>query len=373
MRFGNSQTVERTLDADNPLDLSKAQPTANFSALNFEESTKSFWATLDRVLFKRPMEVIKAILEAQGYVVNLENILACLDHFCFGVRAKIQVQKDAEQVKQYTPVITFSMPRKKTVGPLLQMFYDEIAGYELELAKLQTQQSKEYDKKLMAKSEVELRREVVSLRFENEQLSMRVQELATKLERSKNQLSQQIDQYGDEQILPDDMRLAKVSGVYVDERNIALRAGRTTFHFPMVKAHHLPKRGDNCIAAIVNGIVQDVFFYESMEQSFEKRLAQVLFVNEEGCKLRDRERYQWVLKPRNQTEQDILRNLQRGHEVIISIYQNQIIKVQPVLKINEQKFTDSVQEAVIVRQLNQTMLHAEALEVDDEESLKEVS
>ena len=351
MVFGSSKLFEKTLDVESKLNLENAQMTPSISGINFDENKKSFWATIDRVLFKRPFEVITTILTAQGYVVNLENVLSCIDQFCFGARAKVLVNNEDEKAKVFAPAISFNMPNKKTTGPLLQLFYNEIAGYEAELAKLQANRRKDDD--LDDKSEAELRREVSQLRVENEQLLFRIQDLATKLEQSKKLLSQQEDQLGEEQLLPEDLRLAKVTGIYAEERSIALRAGRSTLHFPMALADTIPQRGDACLVAIVNGIVKGAFFYQSLEHAFEKRLAKVLFVKEDSCKIRDRERVQWVLNARNDTERALIRNMRRGHEVVVSLYENQIIKIQPVVKVNEQKFVDSVQESIALQQLVQ--------------------
>ena len=70
-------------------DLSKVSINRNLSAVGYDNDEKFFYITIDRVLFSNPVTTIKTVLDAHGFVPNLENILSCLDSFIFSIHGRV--------------------------------------------------------------------------------------------------------------------------------------------------------------------------------------------------------------------------------------------------------------------------------------------
>ena len=133
MAIFKNQTLEVISDKD-VADLSSASLNKSLSVVDVDEDQKFFYMSIDRALFSSPVSTIKSVLDAHGFVANLENILSCLDSFSFAIHARCTARDDsngaAHDVKEYLPCIRFELPQKHKVGETLQSFYDEISRYD---------------------------------------------------------------------------------------------------------------------------------------------------------------------------------------------------------------------------------------------------
>jgi hypothetical protein len=140
LKFSNSNTVEEMCFEPNKIDLGSGRYDPDLSGADMDKTQDAFWTSFDRVLFLKPMEVITKVLEANGYVSNFENMLACLDSLAFGVKAKV-VKAEAEHIKsaeEFIHCIQFKMPSKHRLGDLLAKFYKEFESFESEFARVQS-------------------------------------------------------------------------------------------------------------------------------------------------------------------------------------------------------------------------------------------
>lgn len=105
------------ISEDNGIDLTKAEINKNLSAVAFDNDDKFFYMTVDKILFSDPASAIRTVLEAHGYVPNLENILSCLDSFKFAAYVKTANKTNLEtnpvKAQEYLPCIKFELPQKK--------------------------------------------------------------------------------------------------------------------------------------------------------------------------------------------------------------------------------------------------------------------
>ncbi|NIP52026.1 bZIP transcription factor, partial [candidate division KSB1 bacterium] len=159
-------------------DLSRASVNEDLSAVGYDTDGKFFYITMDKVLFSDPASLIKTVLDAHGFVPNLENILACLDSFTFAVYARTSNKGDNDatisRVNEYFPGIRFELPQKNKIGKILQSFYDELAKYE-------SQSSGNNNATWMPDPEVkkakDLKAQVTELQQENKELQEQVSAL----------------------------------------------------------------------------------------------------------------------------------------------------------------------------------------------------
>ena len=171
-------------------DLSKASINKDLSAVGYDSDEKFFYITIDKVLFSNPVSTIKTVLDAHGFVPNLENILSCLDSFVFSVHGKISSKGNPDsasgKINEYYPCIRFELPQRNKVGDILQSFYDEISKYESRVAG---------DKAIPwlpdpeVKKVKDLKAEIAELKADNKELQEQVSALTLQLSREQKSLS----------------------------------------------------------------------------------------------------------------------------------------------------------------------------------------
>jgi len=366
LKFGKSEHLDLIFSEDDECDFSKANMAFALSSTEMDEKGEVFHATVDRIPFKKPVEIIATVLEANGYVINLENILACLDHMSMGIKGRMNSQPSGDepaQIKAYLPCLVFKMPTKGRQGMLLKKFYKEIEGYEAELAKAQGQfeEKKKSDK---IQSKAELRDEIKSLRRENESLKQQLGILTKSLSQvEKSNLSAE-RQLESGNYLPGDIRIATVRGILAAERTVVLKTGRKTFHLPMASLSAIPNIGDSCLVHIRDGKAGLAFFYAKKGESFKKSLAQVLSVEGRSVKLRDEMRNTVVIEAANDQEEQIIFSLSRGDELILSTYQGNIVRFDRCIRADANNFKNKIQEDIALEQIG--VAFAEAVQHYDE-------
>ncbi|MEJ2443645.1 MAG: hypothetical protein P8Y42_09325 [Exilibacterium sp.] len=86
------------------------------------------------------MEVIETVLRVNGFSLNLENILACLDELKIGATVQLgnNFPGGTHAPKSFIPSVQFRLPQKVTIGPMLKKFYAEIESYESIIAEFKT-------------------------------------------------------------------------------------------------------------------------------------------------------------------------------------------------------------------------------------------
>lgn len=327
----------------------------SFSDYDVEENL--FFSTIDKIMFLSPLEVISKVLSANGFIVNLENILSCFDTIKFGAIAK---NDSANKISfnEYQHCLMFQMPSKSHQGPVLGQFYKEIEAYEAEVRKLRAIES-EYQEGNGKKSYDQLLKENKKFRLELQNMSMQLQDLGRKLNMMQRANSQSAMALESANVMPPNLRLAKVKSIIIEERNVLLRVGRRSLHLPFDLIPFLPSEGDICMVKLVDGNVSGAYFFESFGRPFEKSVGTVLFTNGVRIKVRDEHRIQHILTASNRAEEEKFSQFKRNDRILIEKIESQIVRVELCGDVSNRHLQNKVQEQIVLDQLNQKIYKAE--------------
>ena len=341
-------------------DLSKASINKNLSVVDFNNDKKFFYITIDRVLFSNPVSMIKSVLDAHGFVPNLENILSCLDSFVFSIHASRSDGGDADsspvKVNAYYPCIRFELPQKNKVGEVLQSFYSEIAKYESKLAepeKLSPATGPEL------KKNKDLLAEIKELKKTNNELNDQLSELTYQLSREQKSLSRASRALDSQRILPDNAKICRVEQVDLKRRIVKIKCHREVIDVPTHMLDRVPDLQARCMITfdpVEESPVGIIFFDNEELESLEKRTADLLYVEGRRFKARDSMRNEFQVKALNPMEAATIESLERGMKVVISIADGYVVRFSVLASLDSKYFNNRIQEQLLVYSLARNQL-----------------
>jgi hypothetical protein len=347
--------------------LSKSVLNKHLSVVNYDSQRNVFYITLDKILFTNPIATIEKVLEANGFVANLENILSCLDSFTFSVHARVSennMTDDADKVHDYLPCICFELPRKHRVGGVLQRFYDEIASYEAEhKSTAHIVEMLERNAKL-----VSLKRELDKLERENKTLNCRIEELTTELLAEREKYRRQDSDNTSNDSLPVNSRLCRVEHVDLKRRLIKVKSLKKRYDIPTHMLDRVPEFKSLCLVSLDQDEKKPlgILFFDDRElASIEKRIADLLVVDGDTFKARDSMRNVFQIKAVNDIEADSIRELRRGMRVLISIVDNYVVRFSVLGASQEARFKSRVLEQLTVYEIGRNQLMFRQEDIDE--------
>jgi hypothetical protein len=342
--------VERVIAEKDQVDLSRASYAEELSSIAMDEAKETFHVTWDRASFRKPLEIISAVLDAHGYALNFENLIACLDSAVLGARVRLTEDEDIPQkAKAFLPCLSFEMPSKNRVGFLLKKFYSEIEHYERELARL-----REGDPTTPGKgNRDQLKREIERLQAENLQLTSKLQELTSRLAEAMRSQAHVVKALETQNIIPPQLKLGVVRELSLADRTVMLKVGRSQYVAPLAILHQIPKPGEPCLINFKDDAVIDLYCFENQGRPFHREMAEVLFVGEKSCKIRDSQRRSHVWQAQHDWEVEQLRTLNRGTKVILHSIDKVTIKISVIIDPDAELIKSSVQEKITMFQLEQ--------------------
>ncbi len=320
--------TEQILETEDQADLGKASLSLQLSSTGFDEERQEFHVSLDRALFKDPVTIISTVLEANGYVLNLENILASLDQFKFVPLAKVNQRSPHPVAKSYLPCIKFQLPSKSQVGPTLRRFYDEIQHYEVAINELQQQNTAPLRQSRRPDSHKE---QVMKLEEENKVLKKEIDDLKLMLSRAVKSEATANKALASQNLLPNNIRLGIVRELIIEDRQILLKSGRTSIIVPMALSQVLPNVKDKCLVHYEKGIAIGCFFYETNGIVLKPVLSQIIVMDSQVCKVRDINRRTWCIVIKNEEEAKILKLLKKGDFLQLFIFDNQVLRFESMI------------------------------------------
>ena len=335
---------------DNEVDLTKATINKSLSAVAFDSDEKFFYMTVDKILFSDPVSAIKTVLEAHGYVPNLENILSCLDSFKFSAYIKAANKADSDsapvKVQEYFPCIRFELPQKNKVGEILQSFYDELSRYE-------TVTSSDSNTPWAHAPETKnLKAELRDLKDENQALREQISELTYQLSQEQRSLSRASKALDSQRVLPDNAKICRVDSVDLKQRKVKVKCHRKVIDIPTHMLDRVPDYQARCLITFEEnedttplGII---FFTNEELGNLDKRTAEILYVKGDSFKARDSMRNEFQIKALNPIEAESIKSLSRGMKVVISIADGYIVRFSVLQDGDSQIFKCQVQEQFIV-------------------------
>ncbi|WP_144394453.1 hypothetical protein [Pleionea sediminis] len=342
-------------------DLSKASIAKDLSHVDYDNDGQFFYITVDRILFSNPVETIKSVLDAHGFVPNLENILYCLDSFVFSIRAKAPSKSNSEdasaiKVNQYIPCIKFELPQKGKVGSTLQSFYDEIAKYE---AKNSDTTQSGWTPEPQVEQKKKLKTQLKELKEENEQLQQQLNDLSQQLLKEKKSLNQASRALDSQQALPENTRICRVEHVDFKRRLIKVKSFRKVIDIPTHMLDHVPDFQSRCLITFDEDheTPMGILFFDAKEiNDLEKRTAELLHVEGDMFKARDSLRNEFQIKALNNSEVETIRALKRGMQVLISIADDYVVRFAVLNTKRPEAFKSRIQEQFIAYEIGKNQL-----------------
>ncbi len=336
-------------------DLDQADFDEKLSGAGRDGERQLVYTTVDRVAYRPAPEVVDTVLDANGFALNLENVLATLDEVRLGYRVRLAAQQpsaDAPPVAAtYVPALTLRLPAKNRVGPLLAKFYAEVEAYQTELARLREEKGRSQGGK---RKEVEaLKRERDELKEQNELLQAKLDDLTREVNMVKKAHAEATKALAAQNMLPSQVRQAQVHEVDLETRFVALKSGRKVFSVPLVALWVFPAVEDQCLVSIQDGAVVGVFFHERSPSPPAMVLAEVLHVAEGKLKIREENRRTRVIESQNPAEEMLINQLRRGHQVLLFLHRNELIRFQPCARTDPDAFARAVQESITRWELSQ--------------------
>lgn len=325
----------------------------SLSHMDLDESTSTFVSTWDKAMFESPVAMVEKVLGANGYVLNLENMLSALDQMKFAIRARVpgDDKGDKPKVRSFLPAITFGMPSRTKIGPVLQRFYDEIKQWEATVASLKPAG------KAADMSPEEMRREIARLRRENDQLAASVASLSERLARAGSGAAEQrVVETG---VLPENLRLARVQGLRFGERQIILRSGRTNYQLPLSCLPGLPAVGDACLVALDSSRARDLFFHEARLTPFTTEVATVLHTEKSAIKVRTAARRTLVIHGKSPAEREMITGAKRGDRLLLSMAGEKLAAFRPMAPDQGPAMVDRMNDHTLMHRIAITWQPAE--------------
>ncbi|WP_308366249.1 MULTISPECIES: hypothetical protein [unclassified Microbulbifer] len=338
-------------------EFSKASLNKDLSIASYDQDGKFFYVTMDKVLFDDPVSTIKTVLDAHGFVPNLENILACLDSFAFAAYAKTTASRagSALKVSEYNACIRFELPQKNRIGAILQSFYDEISKYESQSGNETWRPDPEL-KKLK-----DLKSEAAELKRKNKELQEQVSALTLQLNREQKSLSRASRALDSQKVLPDNVRICKVEQVDLKRRTVKLSSQRKEFDVPTHLLDRVPRFQARCLAIFdeEQDVPLGIIFLDNREASdVERRTAELLYVEGDAFKARDSRRNELQVKAVNDLEADTIKSLRRGMKVLVSMSEGHVVHFSVLSELQPGDFIVRVHEQFIVGDIGRNQLVA---------------
>lgn len=359
MAFFDRETL-RIVSQASEVDLTKASLSLDLTAAEFETDHKFFYVTIDKVLFSNPITTINAVLEAHGYVTNLENILSCLDSFVFSVRAKSSAKPapDSSEMKvsEYLPCIRFELPEKNRVGPILQSFYTEVAKYQSQKSGPDVlQKGQDSD----SKSTKNLAKEVDKLTAENQSLKRQVSVLSEQLIAEKKAASQAARAIDSQESLPANTKICRVEHVDLKRRIVKVKSLRKIIDIPTHMLDRVPDFKARCLITFDEDekVPVGILFFDNVEMaSLENRTADLLYVEGDTFKARDSKRNEFQIKAVNPMEQETIQSLRRGMKILVSIVDGYIVRFSVLAATDTRAYKREIQEQLVVYDIGRNQL-----------------
>ncbi len=325
--FGNRQNSDfkTVTDSAECPDITGASPVNGTNELGAEDDASTIYATFDRIRFKSLFDSVNEILVAHGFVTNIENVLAALDYFKFGIRAEIHASSStlgSVRIRNFSDCIQFKLPEKRRSGPILKLFYEEVGAYEAEILRLSGSAEKkpaEKDQEIRG-----LRQQVERLRAENEELAKTKEELVSLIQELEHYRSRASKTIEEQNLLPPNIKAGKIREINIEENRVVVKTGRASMVLSLGSLNSFPSIGSGCL--VVQKVNKEpdfgIVFGEECEP-FQQVVGTVLSVDGSLVKVRDQRRKTWTAEYREKANTAV----RPGDRVLLRIIKGMPISI----------------------------------------------
>lgn len=319
----NTQLVKEV----DQIDLSKANLALDLSSTDFDEESGEFHVSIDRAVFLQPLEIISKVLSAHGYELNLENLLACMDHLHIGVYARTsgKIKSGLLTAKHYLPTLIFRLPKKAGLGFALKKFYEEVGAYESAIAALSDDSGPKFKP---TEKPGKLQETIDELKAENASLQEELSGLQALLQKALKSEESANAALESKNLLPSNLRLAVVKDIDLEQRSIVLKSGRNQLYLPISLAEVLPVAGDRCLLKMDQGTLKACYFYETKGIKLKPLLATIIHQADGTYKLATKNRRRFLITPESETEIELLAKRKTGDQLLIYLVNEKIIALK---------------------------------------------
>ncbi|MCX6119559.1 MAG: hypothetical protein NT027_18635 [Proteobacteria bacterium] len=333
---------------DLSVDVSVATWDEGLSKVWVHESTGEICATMDRLLFESPLSIAVRFIEPQGFKVNLENLLACIDAMKICVVTKPTTSKTDQSkfvAKRIAPAIYTKLPERNAKGPLLSQFYEEIGKYESELARLQ-----QYEVQSRRAAQAAIKDEtgklaLMQLQRDNENLKNEIEGLHRKLTKMATAI-EAVPLVAKEGLIPVGLKQCTVRHVNVSENIVHFKSDQGQFSFPLSKLAGLPIVNARALSNHEGGVVRGVWVFDPVPQPFEFSPSEVLSVDETKVKVRLEDRSERVVSL------PLGHKVRRNERLVLKLATGVIIEALPKFEYLKEDPVDIVFENQVVFNLS---------------------
>lgn len=327
----NVITDIRAIDSDN------FTICGDYSAIGIDRQLNHFFVTYDRIMFRKLSEVIHTILEANGFAVNFENILSCLDHLCFAIKTA----HSNDKISNGSPCLVIKFPDKQNIGTILGSFYKEINKYEEIIASYHADSLTNSRQK---RQDLEL--QIKTLTEDNKKLQKKIDKLTAMLSQMQSAHQQALTE---KNTLPAEMCFAKITNIMFDKRLVTLQSRTKTYRVPLRLFDAIPNKEQLCLIVLDKEQVVKLFIYSEGEQKIPPSISTALYVKGDRLKLRDDlNRRVYLFRANDDYERQQLEQITRGSQIIVYVTNKQVIKIIPLLPLTDKTaFHDIMAERMI--------------------------
>jgi hypothetical protein len=319
------------------IDLSRAAFDPTMSSIGFSEEESVFWATPDHLTFQSLPAAVFKVLESHGYVSNIENLLACFDHYAYGVVALTRGD-DSNVAKKYNVAVMHSMPKKNRVGPILQAFYSEVQRLDAEIQRLGRVKGDGDGEDQQAS--------IDRLSTANRKLKAQLDEVAQELAKWKRTYAAQARSIASAQLLPPNVRHASCREIDLNNNLLHLRIGRSQASVPLADVWHIPIVNSACL--VTTDEPRLVIPLAETEPASDVLAAKVLSASDDKVRIKDCLGRKWTLPYNKPTR--------RGDDIVVRVFRDHAIAVFSPREAAKQIHWLDVQAAIAKRQLQDVQI-----------------
>jgi hypothetical protein len=354
------------LDEDST-DLSHSSFDPSLSKVWHDPQSGELCASVDRLTFEPLSVIVQKFLEPNGFALNLENLLACLDSMRVGLFAKAGTAKGGKHpLKKHWPMVYMRQPQKHSRGFLLGRFYEEINRYEAELTRLQQFESQSRRQAQEAVKDESGRALALQLMRDNDNLKQEINRLAARLQNMESAMRDVPIAKSDVQ-LPSGSRSCTVRSIQIHDQTVHFSSEKGQFSWSLKLLGGVPEIGARGIAIFEGGSLRQVLVYEPRLRSFDVEPGVIKAVDGTRIKIEFADRTQQLYTLDTASEVPPL-----GSTLVVTKYQDQLIDIQAPKNSVVQHAVDKVFDRQTRRQLRRktVMAETEILEAEIVETME---
>ena len=307
---------------------------SSLAGVGVVQEQKLFYMTLDKAIGEECIAVVEKVLQAEGYAVNHENFISCLETLRCGSLC------DTGQAVQNN-CIAFDLPNPKRKGRLLSSFYEEVSKYENAIHDLQAKVGKGNDTKSDLNEE-----EARSLRKENNSLKAQIQELLAEVSELQKKSSSTDKALLDQNLLPQNFKSAQVKDIDHKKRQVCAVIGRKKVFIPFALLDSMPEISSHVMLYMPSEVPSKLICFEKYAE-ISYRIATVMKQRGNVIKVKDSHRESHEYSAKNKIEKSQFQSLKREEQCLVGFFNDEFINIKPLESFLDSNYAMKIQKQIL--------------------------